>query len=64
MGDAGQVRSVWFSPPARMPLGAAIGVATMSGRMFVTLRYRHALLDADAARRFATLYRETLIGGT
>jgi NRPS condensation-like uncharacterized protein len=55
------VRSVWFSPPGRMPLGASIGTATLGGELFVTLRYRHALFDAPAAADFAALYREVLI---
>jgi NRPS condensation-like uncharacterized protein len=55
------VRSVWFSPPGRMPLGASIGVATLGGELFVTLRYRHALFDSRAAADFAALYREVLI---
>ena len=44
-----------------MPLGASVGVATLAGRLFVTLRYRHALFDAGAAA-FAGLYREALLG--
>jgi NRPS condensation-like uncharacterized protein len=55
------VRSVWFSPPGRMPLGASIGVATLGSELFVTLRYRHALFDSHAAADFAALYREVLI---
>src|SRR5271156_200729 len=51
-GDAGAVQGVWFSPPARMPLGASIGAATLDGRLFLTLRYRHAMFDAQAARAF------------
>jgi NRPS condensation-like uncharacterized protein len=60
-GDAGSVRSVWFSPPGRMPLGASIGTATLDGELFVTIRYRHALFDAGAAADFGALYREVLI---
>jgi NRPS condensation-like uncharacterized protein len=56
------VKAVWFSPPGRMPLGASVGAATLAGRLFVTLRYRHALFDADAAAAFAGLYRDALLG--
>lgn len=63
LGDAGAVREIWFSPPGRMPLGASFGAATLGGRLFVTLRYRHALFDAGAAAEFAALYRKTLLGG-
>jgi NRPS condensation-like uncharacterized protein len=59
-GEAGQVRSVWFSPPGRMPLGASVGAATYGDALFLTLRYRHALFDASAAADFAALLREVL----
>jgi NRPS condensation-like uncharacterized protein len=58
---AGKVKEVWFSPPGRMPLGASLGVATLNDQLHVTLRYRHALFDADAAERFQELFRETLL---
>jgi NRPS condensation-like uncharacterized protein len=60
--EAGAVQAIWFSPPGRMPLGTSFGVATMNGELFVTLRYRHALFDAAAARAFAELYRGILLG--
>ncbi|MEA2421976.1 MAG: hypothetical protein QOF55_1075, partial [Thermoleophilaceae bacterium] len=63
LGDAGPVREVWFSPPGRMPLGASLGVVTLDGRLFMTLRYRHSLFDADAARGFLATLRDVLIGG-
>jgi NRPS condensation-like uncharacterized protein len=52
---------VWFSPPSQMPLGVAVGVVTVAGRLHVTLRYRHAQFDPTAARRFAELYRRVLL---
>jgi NRPS condensation-like uncharacterized protein len=63
LGEAGAVREVWFSPPGRMPLGASLGAVTLDGRLFMTLRYRHALFDRDAASRFLADYRTTLVGG-
>jgi NRPS condensation-like uncharacterized protein len=60
-GDAGGVREIWFSPPGRMPLGASLGVATLEGRMFVTLRYRHPLFDRGAAAEFLELLRSVLL---
>jgi NRPS condensation-like uncharacterized protein len=63
LGDAGgAIRAVWFSPPGRMPLGASFGVATLGEEMFITLRYRHALLAPSAAAEFAALYRDVLTG--
>jgi NRPS condensation-like uncharacterized protein len=56
----GDVRAVWFSPPGRMPLGAALGVITHDGRVHLTLRYRHAAFDRAAAERFLALYRGVL----
>jgi hypothetical protein len=60
LGDAGSVRGLWFSPPARMPLGASVGALTLDGRLSVTLRYRHALFDQRAATAFAGVFREVL----
>jgi NRPS condensation-like uncharacterized protein len=61
LGDeAGEVRRVWFSPPGRMPLGASLGAATHGDELFLTLRYRHALLGPGAAAEFAGLLREVL----
>jgi NRPS condensation-like uncharacterized protein len=57
---AGRVEEVWFSPPARMPLGLTIGVATVDGRLYLVLRYRNRLFDHAAATRFAALYARTL----
>lgn len=61
LGDAGAVQEVWFSPPGRMPLGASLGVATLDGRLFLTLRYRHALFDANAAADFLATFRRVLL---
>jgi hypothetical protein len=61
-GDAGAIRAVWFSPPGRMPLGASFGVATLGEELFITLRYRHALLAPTAAAEFGSLYRDVLTG--
>jgi NRPS condensation-like uncharacterized protein len=54
--------AVGFSPPSQMPLGVAIGVATLDDRLHLTLRYRHAQFDRAAARRFSELYRDVLLG--
>jgi NRPS condensation-like uncharacterized protein len=63
LGDAGRVREVWFSPPGRMPLGASLGAVTLDGRLFMTLRYRHALFDRDAAARFLLDFKRSLVDG-
>ena len=61
LGDAGSVRGMWFSPPGQMPLGASFGVLTVGGRLQLTLRYRHAQFDEDAAQAFLDIYRGVLI---
>jgi len=61
-GDAGEPRAVWFSPPAHMPLGTSFGAASIGDELFLTLRYRHALLDSEAAAQLMGLYREVLVG--
>jgi NRPS condensation-like uncharacterized protein len=63
LGKAGAVREVWFSPPGRMPLGASLGVATLDGRLFMALRYRHALFDGTAAGDFLATIKDVLVGG-
>jgi NRPS condensation-like uncharacterized protein len=61
-GPAGKVREIWFSPPAPMPLGLSVGAATLGERMFLTLRYRRALLDGEAAAKLASILRRQLVG--
>jgi NRPS condensation-like uncharacterized protein len=56
------VEAVWFSPPGRMPLGAALGVLSHGGRLQFALRYRHPQFGAPAARAFLTRFRDVLLG--
>jgi NRPS condensation-like uncharacterized protein len=58
--DAGDTTELWFSAPARMPLGLSIGTVTVGGRLHLAFRYRHPLFDAGAARRFAERYAAAL----
>lgn len=62
MGDAGRVTELYFTPPAPMPCSVSVGAASMEDRMYLALRYRHAALDAAAAREFAALFKQTLLG--
>ena len=52
--------SLWFTPPASMPLGVAIGAATHGGTLFLAFRCCRALLDHAGAERFADLYLDQL----
>lgn len=56
----GAVEELWFSPPARMPLGLTIGAATVVGRLHLVLRYRYRMFDQTAATNFADLYLRKL----
>ena len=61
-GGPGDVVELWFSPPARMPLGLSVGAATVGGRLFLSFRYRHRLLGPEAADRFVETYLDALAG--
>ena len=61
-GGPGDVVELWFSPPARMPLGLSVGAATLGGRLFLSFRFRHRLFGTDAAARFVETYLEALAG--
>ena len=58
--DAGDTTEMWFSAPARMPLGLSIGTATVAGRLHISYRYRHPQFDGPAVRRFAQHYEDAL----
>jgi NRPS condensation-like uncharacterized protein len=59
-GDAGETTEVWFSAPARMPLGLSVGVVTVAGRLHAVFRYRYPLFDDKAAAHFADRYVEAV----
>lgn len=59
--DAGVATELWFSPPASMPLGTAVGAATMNDEMFLTIRYCNAQYDKAGAAAFADTYRRVLL---
>lgn len=59
--DAGATTELWFSPPAKMPGGVAIGAATAGGALMLTVRYCREQFDADGAARFADTLRTTLL---
>lgn len=59
-GEAGSATEMWFSPPARMPLGVSIGALTLGGRLHLVFRHRHQQFGDDAGRRFADRYMTEL----
>lgn len=54
--EPGEVAELWFSAPARMPLGLSVGAVTVAGQLHLAFRYRRAQFDDDAARRFVDCY--------
>jgi NRPS condensation-like uncharacterized protein len=60
---AGAATELWFSPPAQMPLGVAIGAASLHDELFLTLRYSPRQFDHRGAAAFAATWREVLLGG-
>ncbi len=57
-GDAGEATEIWFSPPARMPLGISIGVVTTGGRLHLVFRHLHTQCGTQSASQFADRYME------
>ncbi len=54
--QAGETVELWFSAPARSTSMLCVGAVTIAGRLHLTFRYPHDLLDAGAAARFAECY--------
>jgi NRPS condensation-like uncharacterized protein len=57
---AGAVTEFWFSPPGGMPMGLTVGAASLQGRLHIVFRSCRALFDKGAARRFSSLFLESL----
>jgi NRPS condensation-like uncharacterized protein len=51
---------LWFSGPAHMPRGLAVGAVSVGGRLQLCLRYRKALLDEAAGEAFAAEFAAAL----
>lgn len=58
--DAGETVALWFSAPARMPLGLSVGATGAAGRLHLVFRSLHRLLDAEGASRFTDCYLDQL----
>lgn len=57
---AGPATEMWFSPPARMPLGVSVGAVTVDGRLHLVFRSHHEQFSNEAAGRFADRYMTEL----
>jgi NRPS condensation-like uncharacterized protein len=60
-GDA-TARDLRFSPPARSPLGIAVGAVSCGGRLRFSFRTQKRRMGGPALEEFASLYVETLVG--
>ncbi len=58
--EAGATVALWFSAPARMPLGLSLGAVGAGGRLHLAFRHLHRLVDGEGARRFAQCYLDAL----
>lgn len=54
--EAGKTTEMWFSAPARMPLGVSIGAITVAGCLHLAFRYRRGQFGPAAAHKFADVY--------
>jgi NRPS condensation-like uncharacterized protein len=59
-GDGVQATELWFSPPARTPMGVGLGAACYRGRLHLAFRYCRSAFGPAAIERFAGLYLEGL----
>lgn len=58
--DDGLATELWFSPPARMPLGVGVGAVSHMGDLFLSVRSCIAQFDRDATDAFAGYLRRAL----
>jgi NRPS condensation-like uncharacterized protein len=56
----GVATELWFSPPARMPLGVGVGAITHAGDLHLSFRSCRAQFDAAAAAAFAGYFNAAL----
>lgn len=58
--EAGDTVELWFSTPARMPLGVSVGSVVVAERLHLVLRSRRAQFGPHAAEGFVQCYFEQL----
>jgi len=56
----GAAGDLWFSPPASMPTGLAVGAVTVGDRLNLGFRCRRCLMDDSDLARFADEFLDTL----
>jgi NRPS condensation-like uncharacterized protein len=58
--DGSGTEPVWLAPLCPMPKGLALGAVSVAGRLYLTVRYRLALLDRAAADDFTACFHAAL----
>ena len=58
--DGSGTEPVWLAPLCPMPKGLALGAVSVAGRLYLSVRYRLALLDRAAADDFTACFRAAL----
>ena len=58
--DGSGTESLWLAPPCPMPRGLAVGAVSAAGRLYLSVRYRLALMDQAAAEDFMACFRGAL----
>ena len=58
--DGSSTEPLWLAPPCPMPRGLSVGAVSVAGRLYLSVRYRLALLDQAAAEDFMACFRAAL----
>jgi NRPS condensation-like uncharacterized protein len=62
--DGGRVTGVWVTTAVRTGLGLTVVVTSLGDQLCISFHYGPKLFDAQSSGEFASLFRETLLGGT
>jgi NRPS condensation-like uncharacterized protein len=58
--DGRGTEQVWMASPCPMPRGLSVGALTIAGRLYLSVRYRLALMDQAAAEDFTARLRAAI----
>jgi NRPS condensation-like uncharacterized protein len=58
--DGSGTEPLWLAPPCPMPRGLSVGAVTVAGRLYLSVRYRLALMDQAAAEDFMACFHAAI----
>jgi hypothetical protein len=58
--DGSGTEPLWLAPPCPMPRGLSVGAVSVAGRLYLSVRYRLALMDQAAAEGFMASFRAAI----